>query len=257
MQNLVLGLGAAVMAIAVALTPFIYTSLAGELRALILAVLTVVALLLPIAFARRGLITTAEWVAPLGMLLILLDAQEAWVGGLHRFGLRATVYAGVVALIAAGFAFGSHELSKLAMLRFTSIVLVQPVLPLLLYPWLRDTASWASVLAAVAAIDLVIAMRTHRRYPHGPYLRTAVRSLAGGGGRRRRRGRGDRAGPRDQRGRFRPGRRGVDNRRGRRPRGRLAVPALADVRDLGRCRDRGRRRRFRPDRRDDAARLGV
>ena len=72
-----LGLGAAVMAIAVALTPFIYTSLAGELRALILAVLTVVALLLPIAFARRGLITTAEWVAPLGMLLILLDAQEA------------------------------------------------------------------------------------------------------------------------------------------------------------------------------------
>ncbi|HZD99240.1 MAG TPA: hypothetical protein VE132_13890, partial [Micromonosporaceae bacterium] len=126
---------------------------------------------------RRGLITTAEWVAPLGMLLILLDAQEAWVGGLHRLGLRATVYAGVVALIAAGFAFGSHELSKLAMLRFTSIVLVQPVLPLLLYPWLRDTASWASVLAAVAAIDLVIAMRTHRRYPHGPYLRTAVRSL--------------------------------------------------------------------------------
>jgi hypothetical protein len=176
-QNLVLGLGAAVMAVAVALTPFIYTSLAGELRALILAVLTVVALLLPIAFARRGLITTAEWVAPLGMLLILLDAQEAWVGGLHRFGLRATVYAGVVALIAAGFAFGSHELSKLAMLRFTSIVLVQPVLPLLLYPWLRNTASWASVLAAVAAIDLVIAMRTHRRYPHGPYLRTAVRSL--------------------------------------------------------------------------------
>jgi hypothetical protein len=176
-QNLVLGLGAAVMAVAVALTPFIYTSLAGELRALILAILTVVALLLPIAFARRGLITTAEWVAPLGMLLILLDAQEAWVGGLHRLGLRATVYAGVVALIAAGFAFGSHELSKLAMLRFTSILLVQPVLPLLLYPWLRDTASWASVLAAVAAIDLVIAMRTHRRYPHGPYLRTAVRSL--------------------------------------------------------------------------------
>ena len=176
-QNLVLGLGAAVMAIAVALTPFIYTSLAGELRALILAALTVVALLLPIAFARRGLITTAEWVAPLGMLLILLDAQEAWVGGLHRLGLRATVYAGVVALIAAAFAFGSHELSKLAMLRFTSIVLVQPVLPLLLYPWLRDTASWASVLAAVAALDLVIAMRTHRRYPHGPYLRTAVRSL--------------------------------------------------------------------------------
>jgi hypothetical protein len=176
-QNLVLGLGAAVMAIAVALTPFIYTSLAGELRALILAALTVVALLLPIAFARRGLITTAEWVAPLGMLLILLDAQEAWVGGLHRLGLRVTVYAGVVALIAAAFAFGSHELSKLAMLRFTSIVLVQPVLPLLLYPWLRDAASWASVLAGVAAVDLVIAMRTHRRYPHGPYLRTAVRSL--------------------------------------------------------------------------------
>jgi hypothetical protein len=176
-QNLVLGLGAAVMAVAVALTPFIYTSLAGELRALILAALTIVALVLPVAFARRGLITTAEWVAPLGMLLILLDAQEAWVGGLHRLGLRATVYAGLVTLIAAGFAFGSHELSKLAMLRFTSIVLVQPVLPLLLYPWLRDTASWASVLAAVAAIDLVIAMRTHRRYPHGPYLRTAVRSL--------------------------------------------------------------------------------
>jgi hypothetical protein len=176
-QNFVLGLGAAVMAVAVGLTPFIYTSLAGGVRALILSVLTVGALLLPITFARRGLITTAEWVAPLGMLLILLDAQEAWTGGLHGLGVRGTTYAGIATLIAAAVAFGSHELSRLTMLRFTAILLLQPVLPLLLYPWLRDTAAWAAVLAAVAAVDLVIAETTSRRYAHGPYLRAAVRSL--------------------------------------------------------------------------------
>ncbi|HEY7177513.1 MAG TPA: hypothetical protein VH442_21560, partial [Micromonosporaceae bacterium] len=98
-QNLVLGLGAAVMAIALGLTPFIYTSLAGGLKALILASLTLVGLLLPVVFARRGLITTAEWIAPLGMLLILLDAQEAWASGLRRSGLSATVYAGIALLV--------------------------------------------------------------------------------------------------------------------------------------------------------------
>ncbi|HEU0240641.1 MAG TPA: hypothetical protein VFR11_15385 [Micromonosporaceae bacterium] len=177
MQNLVLGLGAAVMAVAIGLTPFIYTSLSGGIKTLILASLTVVALVLPIWIARRGLTTTAEWIAPLGMVLILLDAEELWVGGLRRLGLSATVYAGLATLVAAIVAYLSHEVSKLSMLRFTAAAFLQPVLPLLLYPWLVNTTSWASALAAVAAVDLVIAQRTRQRYPDGRYLRIAVRVL--------------------------------------------------------------------------------
>lgn len=177
MQNLVLGLGALVMAVAVGLVPFIYTGVGGGLKAIILIVLTLAAVVAPIVIARRGLVTTAEWITPLGLLLILLDGKELWSGQLTHSGLSPTLYAGLVCAIAAGLAVGYQRFSNLAVPRFSAIVLIQPIPVLLAYPLLKDLSAWASVIIAMAAIDLIIALRSRRTVTHGRYLRASVRWL--------------------------------------------------------------------------------
>jgi hypothetical protein len=179
-QNIVLGLGALVMAGAVTLTPFLYGSLGGGIRVLILAALTIVAIGAPIVLSRRGLLTTSEWISPLGLLFVLLDGQELWSSTLRHAAIRPTTYAGLVALVAAGVALGYQRVTALAVPRFAAIALFQPVPALLVYPLLTDAAAWAAVITFVAAIDLVIALWSRRAATHGPYLRFAVRRLQEG-----------------------------------------------------------------------------
>ena len=176
-QNIVLGVGAVVMAIAVALTPFFYGSLTAPVRALILTVLTVLTIAAPIYLSRIDLVTTSEWISPLGLILILLDGRELWMAQVRHSGLSATTYAGLVLIVATLVAAGYQRVTGLAVPRLATIVLIQPIAALLLYPWLSDRAAWAAILALVAAIDLIAALRIHRRDLHGTTIRFAVRTL--------------------------------------------------------------------------------
>ncbi|HEY1487082.1 MAG TPA: hypothetical protein VGF84_13330, partial [Micromonosporaceae bacterium] len=176
-QNVVLAIGAIVMAIAVILTPFFYGTLSGGARVLILGVLTVVTIAAPLFLSRSGLITTSEWISPLGLLLILLDGQELWSAAIRHTSMPETTYAGLVMIVAAAIAAIYQRVSGLAVPRFATVVLIQPILALLLYGWIKDLAGWASVLTMVAAIDLIIALRMTRAGLHGRYLRPAVRTL--------------------------------------------------------------------------------
>ena len=87
------------------------------------------------------------------------------------------VYAGLVFGVAAGVAAVLQLLTDLAVPRFTSILLIQPIPALLLFHYLHDAAAWAAVLTATAAIDLLIADRSHKRHTHGKYLKFAIRRL--------------------------------------------------------------------------------
>ncbi len=176
-QNIVLGIGAVVMAIAVILTPFFYGNSGALTRGVVLAILTIVAIAAPIALIRFELVTTSEWISPLGLLLILLDGQEIWVAQVRHTGLSGSTYAGLVMIVATFVAAGYQRVTGLAVPRFATTLLIQPIPVLLLFPWLTDLTAWASVLAMLAAVDLVIVLRIHRAGRHGRNLRLAVRTL--------------------------------------------------------------------------------
>jgi hypothetical protein len=176
-QNVVLALGAIVMAVAVILTPFFIGKLNGGAQAFILVVLTSATIAAPLLLSRVGLFTTSEWVSPLGLLFILLDGRALWMAEIRHSAIHPTTYAGLVMIVAAITAAVYQRVTRLAVPRFATIVLLQPIPALLLYPWISDLSAWAAVLVLVAAVDLIIAYRTDRSALDGHYFRLAVRTL--------------------------------------------------------------------------------
>lgn len=176
MQNLVLALGAIVAVGAIGLIPYFYKGLGSEARWTSLTALTLAGTGLPIMLGRRGLITTSEWLTPIPLMFVLLDGWALWHAQIHG-AMPWYVYAGLVFGVAAGVAAVLQLLTDLAVPRFTSILLIQPIPALLLFHYLHDAAAWAAVLTATAAIDLLIADRSHKRHTHGKYLKFAIRRL--------------------------------------------------------------------------------
>ncbi|MFJ6631439.1 SCO7613 C-terminal domain-containing membrane protein [Streptomyces sp. NPDC091376] len=161
-QNVLLTLGGillAVAAIAFTLVSWGHLGIGG--RALVLGAVTVTALATPAVLLRRGLVSTAESVAALGLLLTVLDAYA-----LHRVafpgthpGAYAAVASGVLAALWAGYgpALGTLRLPVPA-----AVVAAQFPLPL----WAVATGSslWVTAWAtlATAALDVAIALVAKR-----------------------------------------------------------------------------------------------
>lgn len=156
MQTVLLSLGGLLLAgAAVVLTVIAFATVGAAGRITLLTLVTGVALGLPVLLTRRNLAATAETVAAVALLLVLLDGYVVWT--LRLFGAAAipdTTYFGLVCLVTAGLSIGYHATSHLVAPRFATVLVLQPVLPLLAYPALHDPAAWALVLAGVAAIDL-------------------------------------------------------------------------------------------------------
>ncbi|MEV1146607.1 hypothetical protein [Micromonospora sp. NPDC049799] len=129
---------------AVVFTAVAWASVGIAGRALILAALTALALAVPLPLARRGLRGTAETVAAVGLLLVLLDGYAAWTVDLAGVaGWSGTRYAALVGGASAAVAVGYARLSGLTGPWFAGLLLVQPV-PLLLVIEARPGADgWA------------------------------------------------------------------------------------------------------------------
>ncbi|MFH0245193.1 SCO7613 C-terminal domain-containing membrane protein [Streptomyces sp. HK10] len=96
-RNVLLALGGALLAVAVtAFTLVSWGRLGIGGRSAVLGALTLLALGVPVALLRRGLTATAEAVASLGLVLLLLDAYA-----LHRVALPGAGGAGYAAVSAA------------------------------------------------------------------------------------------------------------------------------------------------------------
>ncbi|MEU4568104.1 hypothetical protein [Micromonospora sp. NPDC023956] len=134
-------------------------------RALILAAVTALALAVPAVVVRRGLRGTAETVAAVGLLLVLLDGYAAWTVDLAGVaGWPGTRYVALVGGVSAAVAAGYALLTRLAVPWFVALLVAQPVLPLLAVEARPGVAGWTLVFAGVALVDLAVVGVLSRRF---------------------------------------------------------------------------------------------
>ena len=78
-----------------------------------------------------------------------------------------------------GWPLGYRNFSHLKAPRYASVLLLQPVLPLLAAPSLHSAVGWATTLAAIALQDLVLALVLRARPDDEAYLEDAAWVLHG------------------------------------------------------------------------------
>ncbi|MFD7574437.1 hypothetical protein ACFV6U_28600, partial [Streptomyces sp. NPDC059810] len=157
-QNVLLTLGGTLLTIAaIAFTLVSWGSMGIGGRSVVLFAVTSAALAVPVALLRRGLASTAESVAALGLVLMVLDAYA-----LHRVALPetdGTGYTAVAAAVLAGAwtAYGS-ALSRLRIPLPVAVVAGQLPLPLgVLAAGGGPTAfAWAALVTAAADGALIL-----------------------------------------------------------------------------------------------------
>ncbi|GIJ30473.1 hypothetical protein Vqi01_56350 [Micromonospora qiuiae] len=159
-QNIPLGLGALLLGVAAVVFAVVATSSMDALARLgILLLATVLMLLAPPVLARRGLTSTAETIAAVGLLLMPLAGYALWA--VDRTGgnpfVSGPIFAGVVFAVTAAVSVGYAGWTRLRAPRFAAVLAAQPVLPLLAYDRVSGPAGWALVLTVVALLDLWLA----------------------------------------------------------------------------------------------------
>ncbi|MFU8872056.1 SCO7613 C-terminal domain-containing membrane protein [Micromonospora sp. SL4-19] len=133
-------------------------------RALILLGLTALALAVPLVAHRRGLRGTAETIAAVGLLLVLLDGYAVWSVDLFGVaGWPGSRYAALVGGIGAAVAAGYGRLSRLTVPWFAALLTAQPVLPLAAAAAEPSAAGWALVFTGLALGDLVVVVVLRNR----------------------------------------------------------------------------------------------
>ncbi|MEV6372678.1 SCO7613 C-terminal domain-containing membrane protein [Micromonospora musae] len=158
-QNIPLGLGALLLGVAAVVFAAVATSSMDALVRLgILLVATVLLLLAPPVLARRGLTSTAETIATVGLLLVPLAGYALWaVDRIGNGGASGTVFAGLILLVTAAVSIGYAAWTGLRAPRFATVLAAQPVVPLLAYDRITGPAGWALALTVVALLDLWLA----------------------------------------------------------------------------------------------------
>ncbi len=180
-QNILLGLGALLLGIAAVVFAAVAISSLGDLsRITILVAATGLMLVAPTMVARRGLTSTAETIAAVGLLLVALDGYALWtVDRIADSGLSGSIYASMTFLITAIVASGYAGTTGLHTPRYAAVLALQPILPLLAYDWLTSWTGWALVLTTVAVADLYLGrlISVHNWLPGaGRFTRTVDQS---------------------------------------------------------------------------------
>lgn len=176
-QNVLLALGAVLLAVAaLAFTLISWGSLGIGGRSAVLAVVTAAALGAPVALLRRGLRSTAEAVATVGLLLTVLDAYALYAVGMPE--TDGTAYSAVAAaVLAAGWAGYGRALPALRTPVPAALLTAQLPLPLaaLAAGAAGPGLGWA--LLATAALDAGFALLRPGRWSSWA---GAAGSVAGG-----------------------------------------------------------------------------
>ncbi|MFF5292123.1 SCO7613 C-terminal domain-containing membrane protein [Paractinoplanes globisporus] len=160
-QNVLFTLGGLLLGVAaIVFTAVAWAQFGLTGRAVLLGVVTLVALAVPPLALRRGLTATAETMAAVGLLLTLLDGYAAWY--VNLFGVAdgsPARFAGVVCLVTVVIAAGYALVTGLTGPRVAALLVVQPALPLLVGPADPGPAGWSLTFGAIAALNLVAARR--------------------------------------------------------------------------------------------------
>ncbi|MFD9265917.1 SCO7613 C-terminal domain-containing membrane protein [Streptomyces goshikiensis] len=167
-QNLLLTLGAVLLAVAaLAFTLVSWGSLGIGGRSAVLAVVTAAALVTPAPLLRRGLRSTAESVAAVGLLLTVLDAYALFAVGMPgaAAGTAAAYAAGAAAVLAAAWAGYGWALPALRIPLPAALLTAQLPLPLAALAADAGPAELGWALLATAALDLALAAAAPGRWP--------------------------------------------------------------------------------------------
>jgi hypothetical protein len=167
-QNILLGLGALLLGAAAVV--FAGVAVSNPLgRAAILAIATGIALVAAPGIARRGLSSTAETVAAVGLILLPMTLYalhgSALTGG---DAVPTPLYLGITFAVTAVVGFLYAGATRLSAPRYGTIIAVQPVPPLLAYPAIQSPAGWGLALTCVALLDLLLLTTVIRSGPLVP-----------------------------------------------------------------------------------------
>ncbi|MFC5030385.1 MULTISPECIES: hypothetical protein [Streptomyces] len=182
-QNLLLSLGGALLAVAVtAFTVVNWGQLGIGGRSAVLGALTLTALAVPALLLRRALSATAEVIACLGLVLLLLDAYAVRRVSAELGEIHALVYtAGCLAVVSALWAgYGLLLRGRLVLPAPVALVLAQ--LPLPLWAWAHSSVrGFAAAVLLAAASDAALAVTAPgRRLPRGLRTTGAVAGTVSG-----------------------------------------------------------------------------
>lgn len=166
-QTAMLGLSVLLLGIAGIVFVGVITDLEPWSQLVILAGVAAVALAVAPPVAHRGLTATAETIAVVGLLVVAIAGYAVWTTGVVSAGrtilTTGPVYSGLVAAVLAAAGYGYHLLTGLDLPRWTALLALQPVLPLLAYPLITGPAGWALVCSLVAVHNAALATATGRR----------------------------------------------------------------------------------------------
>ncbi|MEU8655648.1 hypothetical protein AB0C31_02825, partial [Actinoplanes philippinensis] len=181
-QNILLVLGALLLGVAAV----VFASVADSqfTRALILALATGIALSVAPGVAKRGLTSTGEAIAAIGLILLPMTLYALHGSPLTGKDVPTALYLGITFAITAVAAFVYAGATRLAAPRYATVIATQPVAPLLAYPMIQSPAGWGLALTAVALLDLLLLTRVIRagrlvpRWPLGRPVAADRESLA-------------------------------------------------------------------------------
>ncbi|WP_328863595.1 SCO7613 C-terminal domain-containing membrane protein [Streptomyces virginiae] len=158
-QNVLLTLGAVLLAVAaLAFTLVSWGSMGIAGRSVVLAAVTAAALGAPVLLLRRGLRSTAESVAAVGLLLTVLDAYAFYAVGMPD--MNGTGYAaGAAAVLAAAWAGYGAGLRTLRLPLPAAVLAAQFALPLAALAARPGPQALGWALLATAALDAALALR--------------------------------------------------------------------------------------------------
>ncbi len=168
-QNVLLVLGGLLLGVAAV----VYAVLASGLQAAggltVLSIVTLVMLAAPPWLIRVRLVSTAETLTTVGLLLMPVDGYLiSQLPAVAHSGIPTSVVAAVIFAVTAAVAFVYHRLTLLSSARYGVVLFAQPVLPLLCIGLVSGKpAAWAVVFAVLAGGDAIAAraIELSRREP--------------------------------------------------------------------------------------------
>lgn len=155
-QTIMLGLSVLLLGIAAVVFVGVITDLEPWSQLLILLAVVALALAAAPPVAHRGLTSTAETIAVVGLLVVSIAGYALWTTGVVS-AVPGQVYSGLVAAGTAAIGYGYHLATRLDVPRWTALLALQPALPLIASPLVDGPVGWALVFAAVAAQNAVLA----------------------------------------------------------------------------------------------------
>jgi hypothetical protein len=153
-QNVLLALAPLLIGVTAVIFALVDSRFSTSTRLIVLGIVTALLLLAAPAMVARGLVSTAESLASVG--LGLLPVVGFVFSQLFTQASPKLVF-GIIFAVTTAIAFLFHQATALTSARYMVVLASQPVLPLLAWDYVQSPAGWAVVLALVAAQNAVMA----------------------------------------------------------------------------------------------------